>query len=213
MLETLIDFILHIEVHLDMLITQYQTWTYLILFLIIFVETGLIVMPFLPGDSLLFAIGAFTARGAFDLWAIMGTLVLAAFLGDTINYSIGKFFGPKIFGKENSFWFNKKNLDKAHSFYEKYGAKTIILARFVPIVRTFAPFVAGIGEMNYRKYMIYNIVGAVLWVCSFTVLGFFFGNLPIIQQNFKLVILAIIIISVIPAIVEYVREKKKLSSL
>lgn len=213
MLETLIDFILHIEVHLDMLITQYQTWTYLILFLIIFVETGLIVMPFLPGDSLLFAIGAFTARGAFDLWAIMGTLVLAAFLGDIINYSIGKYFGPKIFGKENSFWFNKKNLEKAHRFYEKYGAKTIILARFVPIVRTFAPFVAGIGEMNYRKYMIYNIVGAVLWVCSFTVLGFFFGNLPIIQKNFKLVILAIIIISVIPAVVEYVREKKKLSSL
>ncbi len=212
MIESLIDFILHIEVHLDMLITQYQTWTYLILFLIIFVETGLIVMPFLPGDSLLFAIGAFAARGSFDLVLIMITLILAAFLGDTINYSIGKYFGPKIFGQENSFWFNKKNLDKAHSFYEKYGAKTIILARFVPIVRTFAPFVAGIGEMNYRKYMIYNIVGAVLWVCSFCVLGFFFGNLPIIQKNFKLVILAIIIISVIPGLVEFYREKKRLSS-
>lgn len=208
-LHLLVDFILHIEVHLDYLITTYHTWTYLILFMIIFCETGVVVMPFLPGDSLLFAIGAFAARGSFDFWSISIALFIAAVLGDSLNYTIGKYVGPKVFYKDNSRLFNKGHLIKAQAFYEKYGAKTIIIARFIPIVRTFAPFVAGIGEMTYKKFMTYNVVGAFLWIFSFIPLGYFFGNLPFIQQNFKLVMIAIIIISVIPPIVEFIRESKK----
>lgn len=203
----LIDFILHIEVHLDYLIQTYQTWTYLILFLIIFCETGVVVMPFLPGDSLLFAIGAFAARGSFDFWAISLSLLVAAIIGDSLNYAIGKYVGPKVFHKSDSLFFNKGHLVKAQAFYEKYGAKTIIIARFIPIVRTFAPFVAGIGEMTYKKFMTYNVVGAVLWIFIFIPLGYFFGNLPFIQSNFKLVMIAIIFISILPPIVEFIRAK------
>jgi membrane-associated protein len=208
-IHTLIDFILHIEVHLDFIIMNYHSWTYLILFLIIFCETGLVIMPFLPGDSLLFAIGAFAARGSFDLLTISFTLLIAAILGDTVNYSVGKYLGPKVFSKADSLLFNKKHLLKAHSFYEKHGHKTIILARFIPIVRTFAPFVAGVGEMTYKNFMSYNVIGAVVWIFSFIPLGYFFGNLPVVKENFKLVIMAIIIISVIPVFVEFYREKKK----
>lgn len=209
LIKTLIDFILHIEVHLDYLIVNYQTWTYAILFLIIFCETGLVVTPFLPGDSLLFAIGAFTARGSFDFWAISLLLLVAAIIGDSVNYAIGKYFGPKFFHKTDSKIFNKAYLAKAQSFYDKHGAKTIIIARFVPIVRTFAPFVAGIGHMTYRKFMFYNVVGAVLWIFIFIPLGYFFGNLPFIQENFKVVMIAIIFISILPGIVEFLRGRNK----
>lgn len=208
-LHTLIDYILHFEVHLDYVITHYHSWTYLILFLIIFAETGLVVLPFLPGDSLLFAIGAFAARGSFDFWSIGLTLFLAAVLGDSVNYTAGKFIGPRVFASEGSKLFNKKHLEKAQAFYEKHGAKTIILARFIPIVRTFAPFVAGIGHMTYKKFMSYNVLGGALWVFAFIPLGYFFGNLPSVQSNFKLVMLAIIIISVLPGMIEFYREHKK----
>ncbi len=209
-LHTLLDYILHFEVHLDYVITHYHSWTYLILFLIIFIETGFIVMPFLPGDSLLFAIGAFAARGSFDFWSISLTLVVAAILGDSVNYSVGKFIGPRVFDKEKSTFFDKNHLLKAQHFYAEYGAKTIILARFIPIVRSFAPFVAGIGNMTYRKFMSFNVIGATLWIFSFIPLGYFFGNLPMIQRNFKLVMLAIVVISTLPGVIEYYREKNKL---
>jgi len=208
----LIDFILHIEVHLDYMIQTYHYWTYLILFLIIFCETGVVVLPFLPGDSLLFAIGAFAARGSFDFATIAFSLLAAAILGDSLNYSIGKYIGPKVFDKEDSFLFNKSHLMKAHAFYEKYGSKTIIIARFIPIVRTFAPFVAGVGKMSYKEFMTFNVVGAVLWIFSFIPLGYFFGNLPFVEKNFKLVMLAIIILSVLPAVIEFIREKRKIAS-
>ncbi len=205
-----IDFILHIEVHLDYLIQTYHGWTYLILFMIIFCETGVVVLPFLPGDSLLFAIGAFAARGSFDFWTISLSLLVAAIIGDSLNYAIGKYVGPKVFYKDsNSKLFNKAHLIKAQAFYEKYGAKTIIIARFIPIVRTFAPFVAGIGEMSYKKFMTYNVVGALLWIFSFIPLGYFFGNLPFIQKNFKLVMIAIIVISVLPAVIEVIKERRR----
>lgn len=209
LIKMLIDFILHIDVKLAELIANYQTWTYAILFLVIFCETGLVVTPFLPGDSLLFAIGAFTAKGSFDFWAISLLLLAAAIIGDSLNYAIGKYFGPKFFSKHDSKIFNKAYLDKAQSFYEKHGAKTIIIARFVPIVRTFAPFVAGIGHMTYRKFMLYNVVGAVLWIFIFIPLGYFFGGLPFVQENFKLVMIAIILISILPGVVEYLRERNK----
>jgi membrane-associated protein len=188
---------------------NYQSWTYLFLFLIIFVETGLIIMPFLPGDSLLFVIGAFAARGSFDFWSVALLLLAAAVLGDFVNYSIGKYLGHKLFTKEDSKLFNKKHLETAHLFYEKYGAKAIIIARFVPIVRTFAPFVAGAGEMNYKKFMSYNLIGGALWIFSFIPLGYFFGNLPMVKGNLKLIMLAIIVVSVLPAIVESLREYRK----
>lgn len=208
-LHLVVDFILHIEVHLDYLIQTYHAWTYLILFMIIFCETGVVVLPFLPGDSLLFAIGAFAARGSFDFWTISLTLLVAAIIGDSLNYTIGKYVGPKVFHKNDSKLFNKGHLLKAQAFYEKYGAKTIIIARFIPIVRTFAPFVAGIGEMTYKKFMTYNVVGAVAWIFIFIPLGYFFGNLPFVQQNFKLVMIAIIVISIMPPIIEFIREKNK----
>jgi membrane-associated protein len=207
----LLDYLLHFEVHLDYLITNYNQLTYLLLFLIIFVETGLIIMPFLPGDSLLFAVGAICARGSLNLTLIIFLLIIAAFLGDTLNYFIGKFVGKKVFDSEDSIWLNKKHLVKAQNFYEKYGAKTIIIARFIPIVRTFAPFVAGVGVMNYSRYMLFNLLGGALWVILFTMLGFVFGNLPAVQANFKIVILAIIVISILPGVFEFYREKRKQS--
>lgn len=207
--KTCLEYLFHFEVHLDYLITNYNFLTYFILFLIIFVETGLIIMPFLPGDSLLFAVGAFCARGSLNISIVIASLILAAFLGDTLNYFIGKIVGKKAFEMKNKIWLNQEHLLKAQGFYEKYGAKTIIIARFIPIVRTFAPFVAGIGEMNYRRYMLFNLVGGVFWVASFVGLGYFFGNLPTVQKNFKVVILAIIVISVLPAVVEFYREKRK----
>ncbi len=208
-IQALIDFILHIDVHLAQMILTYQGWTMGILFMIIFLETGVVIMPFLPGDSLLFAIGAFTAKGSFDYWTITTLLLIAAIIGDSVNYAIGKYLGPKIFDSAESVYLNRKHLLKARAFYEKYGAKTIIIARFIPIVRTFAPFVAGIAEMKYKEFMTYNVVGAILWIYSFCTLGFYFGSLEFVEKNFKLVMLAIIIISVLPAVIEFMREYKK----
>ena len=202
------DFIIHFDRHLDVIIQQYGFWTYLLLFLIIFCETGLVVTPILPGDSLLFVTGTFAARGSLDLKSTLILLSIAAIAGDTINYWIGYWLGPKTLQKKNVRWLKKEYLDRTHQFYEKYGGKTIILARFVPIIRTFAPFVAGIGSMRYGFFILYNIVGAIAWIVSFVLGGYFFGNLPLIKRNFTLVILAIIVISVIPSVIEFLRQRK-----
>lgn len=208
----LIDFILHIDDHLVEIVNNYQTWTYLILFLIIFAETGLVVTPFLPGDSLLFAAGAIIAKPETDLniYLMCVLLIVAAVLGDLVNYHIGKYIGPKAFSGKYRF-LKKEYLDKTQSFYDKYGGKTIIYARFVPIIRTFAPFVAGVGTMRYAKFASYNVIGGVVWIVSFLFLGYFFGGIPVIKDNFSLVIFAIIGLSLLPPIVEVIREKRKKS--
>jgi len=203
----LVDFILHIDIHLAELIARYGTGTLVLLFLIVFAETGLVVTPFLPGDSLLFAAGAFAARGALDIGLLVPILLVAAILGDTVNYWIGHKIGRRAFSGRIPF-IKQEYLQRTESFYERHGGKTIILARFVPIIRTFAPFVAGIGTMSYARFIVYNVVGAVLWVVLFTVGGYFFGNLPMVQRNFKLVILAIIVVSVMPIVVEFVRARR-----
>ena len=211
-MELLHDFIqifLHLDKHLSAVIQAYGVWTYLILFLIIFCETGLVVTPILPGDSLLFAIGSFAALGALKLEYLIFGLTIAAILGDSVNYAIGHYMGPKVFSKTNSRIFKKEYLDKTHRFYEKYGAKTIIFARFVPIVRTFAPFVAGIGAMSYGKFLTYNVVGGIAWICLFVLGGYFFGGLPIVKENFTAVILAIIVISIMPGVIEYIRSRRR----
>jgi membrane-associated protein len=205
----LIDFILHVDEHLLEFITNYGVWIYAILFLIIFVETGLVVMPFLPGDSLLFAAGALAAStGVMDPWILIPLLFLAAVLGDTLNYHIGKYIGPRVFEIESRF-INKKHLVATQQFFEKHGGKTIIFARFVPFARTFAPFVAGAGHMNYKFFLSYNIIGGFLWVSSFVILGYLFGNMPIVKDNFTHLIFGIIIISVLPGIVGFIRQKLK----
>ncbi len=208
LISSLIDFILHIDDHLVEIVNNYQTWTYLILFLIIFAETGLVVTPFLPGDSLLFAAGAIIAKPETDLniFLMWGLLMIAGILGDLVNYHIGKYIGPKAFSGKYKF-LKKEYLDKTEKFYEKYGGKTIIYARFVPIIRTFAPFVAGVGSMSYAKFASYNVIGAILWVTSFLFIGYFFGGLPIIKDNFTIVVFAIIILSILPPVIEVVREK------
>ena len=211
-MELLHDFIqifLHLDKHLAAVIQSYGGWTYLILFLIIFCETGLVVTPILPGDSLLFAIGSFAALGAIKLEYLLIGLTIAAILGHSVHYAIGHYMGPKVFSKTNSRIFKKEYLDKTHKFYEKYGAKTIIFARFVPIVRTFAPFVAGIGAMSYGKFLTYNVVGGVAWICLFVLGGYFFGGLPIVKENFTAVILAIIVISIMPGVIEYIRSRRR----
>ena len=209
-METLVDFILHIDVHLAQITAAYGMWTYAILFLIVFAETGLVVTPFLPGDSLLFAAGAIASLGSIDVTTLMVLLIVAAIIGDGVNYAIGQRIGPRIFKSSTSKLLNREHLERTHAFYEKHGGKTIILARFMPIIRTFAPFVAGIGAMRYRQFLVYNVVGAIVWVVSFTLLGYFFGNQPIVKKNFTLVIGAIIIISVLPAIWEIIRSRKRL---
>jgi membrane-associated protein len=201
LITTLIDLFLHLDEHLAVIIQQYGTWTYLLLFLIIFLETGVVVTPFLPGDSLIFAAGTFAGLGHMNIVVLFVLLSLAAFLGDTANYWIGHFIGPKAFSGNIRF-LKKEYLDRTHAFYEKHGGKTIILARFIPIVRTFAPFVAGVGKMSYWHFITYNIVGGVLWVGIFCFLGYFFGNLQFVQNNFSLVVIAIILISVLPAVFE-----------
>lgn len=210
-IKQLFDIFLHLDAHLDKWMALYGMWLYLVLFVVIFCETGLVVTPFLPGDSLLFATGALVARPDSPLhlgWIIL-LLCVAGVLGDAVNYSIGYRVGPRVFTKEKSWLLNKKHLLRAQSFYERYGGKTIFLARFVPIIRTFAPFVAGIGKMTYRRFGAYNITGAITWVCSFTLAGYWFGNLAYVKRNFQYVILVIIIISVLPGVVEFIRERRR----
>lgn len=204
-----IDIFLHLDRHLSGVIEAYGGWTYLILLLIIFCETGLVVTPILPGDSLLFAVGSFAALGSLRLDYVLIGLTIAAILGDSLNYAIGHYMGPKVFTRKDSWVFKKEYLDKTHRFYEKYGARTIIFARFVPIVRTFAPFVAGIGAMSYGKFLTYNIVGGVAWICLFVLGGYFFGGLEIVKKNFTLVILAIIVLSIMPGVIEYIRSRRQ----
>ncbi len=206
LLKGFIDLFLHLDQHLNQIITDYGFWTYLILFMIIFVETGLVIMPFLPGDSLLFAAGTFAALGSLNLWLLIVLLFIAAFLGDTLNYFIGNFIGPKVFSKDYRF-LKKEHLLKTQQFYEKHGGKTIIFARFMPIIRTFAPFIAGVGTMNYKKFLSYNIIGGILWIAGFTVLGYLFGNIPAVKKNFTLVIFGIILLSMTPPLIEYLRSK------
>jgi len=202
-----VDFFLHLDRHLAEVIRQYGGYTYAILFLVVFLETGLVVTPLLPGDSLLFAAGSFAGLGVLNPWLLFALLSVGAILGDTVNYAIGAYLGPKVFHYPRSRFFNPEHLRKTHEFYEKYGGKTIIIARFVPIIRTFAPFVAGIGAMSYARFLLYNVVGGVLWVGVCVFAGYFFGNLPIVKKNFSLVILGIIVVSVMPAMVEFLRHR------
>lgn len=203
-----IELILHFDEHLANLIAAFGPLTYIILFLIVFAETGLVVTPFLPGDSLLFIVGTLSGSGFLNIWVSYITLLVAAILGDTVNYWVGHKIGPKVFNKENSKIFKKEYLEKTREFYEKHGGKTIILARFLPIIRTFAPFVAGVGKMNYSTFLFYNVVGAFIWVTSLTFAGYFFGGLEVIKNNFEYAVIGIILISLIPMVIEYVKYKK-----
>jgi membrane-associated protein len=208
LIKDFIDIILHFDTHLVELVSHYGTFSYAILFAIIFCETGLVVTPFLPGDSLLFAVGALSAKGALNVYTIAFLLMLAAILGDSTNYWIGYFVGPKVFKSESSRWLNRAHLERTHAFYEKYGVKTVIIARFMPIVRTFAPFVAGIGRMNYLRFLTFSVFGSFLWIGSFVTAGYLFGNIPVVKQNFTLVVLAIIFVSILPALIEAVRARR-----
>jgi len=204
----LIDFVLHLDKYLGQIIQNYGTWTYLLLFFVIFMETGFVVTPFLPGDSLIFAAGTFAGLGYMNIGILFALLAIAAIAGDTANYWIGHYIGPRAFSGSIRF-LKKEYLDRTHAFYEKHGGKTIIIARFIPIIRTFAPFVAGVGAMTYGKFIAYNVIGGLAWVAIFSFGGYFFGNLPIVQENFTFVILAIIFISVLPAIIEFIRGRMK----
>lgn len=208
LLHFIIDFILHIDHHLAELFQDYGLWVYVILFLIVFCETGLVVTPFLPGDSLLFAAGALTVGTALDVNLLALVLFVAAVLGDAANYLVGKFFGVHLFNKPDSKIFRHDYLDRTHAFYEKHGGKTIIIARFVPIIRTFAPFVAGMGTMTYRRFFAYNVIGAAAWVSSFVYIGHFFGNLPVVKKNFTLLIFGIIALSILPLVIEFLRHRR-----
>jgi len=203
-----IDFILHLDQHLVELVRQYGTWTYGILFLIIFCETGLVVTPILPGDSLLFAVGALASTGALNVVWCFVLMCCAAIIGDNLNYWIGYHVGPKVFSSQSSRLLNRKHLERTHEFYERYGAKTVILARFMPIIRTFAPFVAGIGRMNYPKFLAYSVFGSLLWMGIFLSAGYWFGNIPIVKRNFTLVVFGVIGVSLLPAIIEYWRARR-----
>jgi membrane-associated protein len=211
-IKQIFDFALHIDVHLNDLITTYGVWTYAILFTIIFSETGLVIAPFLPGDSLLFAAGAFAATGSLDAVWLFVSLSIAAIVGNIVNYWIGYYVGPNVMQKKNIRFLNKAYLDRTHKFYEKHGGKTIVIARFIPIIRTFAPFVAGIGFMTYGRFMLYNVVAGIGWVGMFIFGGYFFGNLPAVKNHFTLVIVAIIIISTLPPIIEFVRQRLRSTS-
>jgi membrane-associated protein len=206
-----IDLFLHLDEHLSVVIQTYGTWTYLLLFFIIFMETGFVVTPFLPGDSLLFAAGTFASPAlgsALNIWGLYFLLILAAFLGDTANYWIGHFIGPRAFSGEIRF-LKKEYLERTEAFYQKHGGKTIVLARFIPIIRTFAPFVAGVGKMSYTHFISYNIIGGIAWVTLFTWGGYFFGNLPFVKDNFSFVVMAIILISVLPAVIEVLKNRQR----
>jgi membrane-associated protein len=204
-----IDIILHLDTHLEQLVSDYQTFSYAILFAIIFCETGLVVTPFLPGDSLLFAIGALSAKGTLNVYTAAFLLMLAAIIGDSTNYWIGYFVGPKVFRSESSRWFNRAHLERTNAFYEKYGVKTVIIARFMPIIRTFAPFVAGIGRMYYPRFLFFSVIGSFLWIGLFITAGYQFGAIPVVKRNFTLVVLAIIFISILPALIEVMRARRE----
>ncbi len=203
----LIDFFIHLDKYLPVIIESFGLWVYLIVFIVIFCETGLVVTPILPGDSLLFALGALAALGALHIEALIILLSVAGIAGDSVNYAVGHYIGPKVFQYEDGRFFKKAYLIKTHTFYEKHGGKTIIIARFMPIIRTFAPFVAGVGAMTYGKFILYNVTGGIAWVCAFLLLGYFFGNIPSVKSNFTLVIVAIVIISVLPGLIAYVHQK------
>ena len=203
------DIILHLDEYLSQLVGTYGTFTYAILFLIVFAETGLVVTPFLPGDSLLFAAGAIAALGSLNIWVVVMLLMIAAIVGDTVNYWVGHYFGQKIVNNPRIPFINQEHIDKTEQFYKKYGGKTIVLARFVPIIRTFAPFVAGIGTMDYQKFLQYNVVGGVIWVGIFTFAGYFFGNMAFIKENFHYAIVAIIVLSIVPMVYEYIQHKRR----
>jgi membrane-associated protein len=204
-----IDFVIHFDRHLGGILQQYGTYTYAILFLIIFCETGLVVTPFLPGDSLLFVVGTFAAREDLDRNTLLMLLPLAAIVGDNVNYWVGHFFGPRMAGKGESRWIRREYLDRTRHFYAKYGGKTVFLGKFLPIIRTFAPFVAGIGSMTYPRFLFFNITGALTWVFVFVLGGYFFGNLPFVKKNFTMVILVIIVLSVLPSVVELIRARRQ----
>ena len=208
LLRTVFDFFLHLDVYLNEIIQAYGIWTYALLFLVIFMETGFVVTPFLPGDSLLFAAGAFAAAGSLNIWVLFILLFSAAVLGDTVNYWIGHYVGPKAFTADSRF-LKREYMDRTQRFYDKHGGKTIVLARFVPIVRTFAPFVAGVGQMHYGRFFSFNVLGGFLWTSIFLFGGYFFGNIPIIQENFEFVIVVIILISVVPMGIEYIRGRRR----
>lgn len=204
-----IDFIIHLDKHLGEVIHAFGGWSYLLLFAIVFAETGLVITPFLPGDSLLFVVGTFAAMGMFDMLLVFITLVSAAIIGDTVNYSVGKYFGDRILTRYSGRFFKKEYIEDTHKFFERHGGKTIILARFVPIIRTFAPFVAGIGKMDYRKFIIYNISGALLWVVIFFFGGYFFGNMPFVKNNFLIAIFGMMLVSALPIFIGFFGKKKK----
>ena len=208
-LTTLLDIALHLDRHLQVLVANYGAWVYLILFLIIFCETGLVVTPFLPGDSLLFVAGTVAAAGGMNIHLLVVLLIIAAILGDAVNYGVGHYIGPRVFKSKESRWLNPRHLERAHAFYEHHGGKTIIIARFVPIIRTYAPFVAGAASMSYPKFALYNITGAVLWVVSLGYAGYFFGNIPVIKNNLTVVIIIIIILSIMPGVFEYLRHRRR----
>src|SRR5215211_7894438 len=208
-LKLLFDLLLHLDELLPRIMNQYGVWTYAILFVIIFMETGFVVTPFLPGDSLLFAAGTFAALGSLNVWFLIGLLIVAAIGGDTVNYWIGHYLGDRAY---NIKWIKKEYLDRTHAFFQKHGGKTIFLARFVPIVRTFAPFVAGMGRMSYSYFFSYNVFGGIVWVLLFTLLGFFFGNISFVQKNFEFVIIAIILISVVPAVWEALKARREIKA-
>lgn len=212
LIQTFLNYFLHLDKELAAIIQQFGVGTYLILFLIIFCETGLVVTPFLPGDSLLFAAGVFAAGGSLNIGALLVLLCIAAIVGDTLNYWVGHFIGPKVFRGEEVRFLNKKHLDRTHEFFERYGAETIIIARFVPIVRTFAPFVAGMGSMSYFKFITYNVVGGLLWVNVLTLGGYFFANVPMVKDHFSFVVIAIIILSVLPGVFEFMRARREAKS-
>ncbi len=204
---------MHIDEQLANIIAAFGSWTYVILFLIIFAETGFVVTPFLPGDTLIFVIGAFAGGGFLNIWVAYVVLLIAAILGDTVNYWMGNSIGHKLFSRENSRFFNKAYLEKTKKFYEKYGGKAIIIARFVPIVRTFAPFVAGVGKMHYRTFLFYNLLGAFVWVTSLMFVGYFLGGLPVVKANFEYVIIVIIVLSLLPVVIEYLKHRKSVQDV
>lgn len=209
LLQTMFDFILHIDVHLAAMVATYGIWIYAILFLIVFCETGLVVTPFLPGDSLLFVAGTLAATGQMNPHTLVALLIVAAILGDAVNYSIGRLFGQRLFSNPQSRIFRQAYLERTHAFYERHGGKTIILARFVPIVRTFAPFVAGMGKMSYRHFALFNVTGGIVWVTAFVYAGYWFGNMAVVKQNLELLILGIIFVSVLPGLIEYWRQRRR----